>query len=514
VIHARAASALALALALAAPLAARAQAPEGFNVQTLEPAAPGDGFFTVSGATVPGDRVPSAALTLSWTREPLVLLRGDDTVPGGRLVHRQLWAVAQGALGIGKLLLVDVAAPVSLFASGSQAVPGLDRVDGTALGDLRVGARVPLGGLGPVRLAAGLDLWFPTGSRQAFASDGTFKARPKVIVAGELDHLVYGGELGFLVREDQDLAITRTGTAFSFAAAAAWRFGPFRAGPELYGRWQWSGETTSPVEGLLAAHWRHGIFDVGGAIGTGFDDAPGAAPFRVLARIAWVPGPKPKAEPPPPPPPPEPAPAPEPPPAPPPEPEPAPAAPPPAPEPAPEPPPAPPEPVTAPTPEPAPEPPAPPPPDRDGDGVEDAKDACPAAPGTASEDPGRNGCPVLAVVTEEKIEILQAIQFESGKDVIRAESEPILVQVASILAERPQLRVRVEGHTDDSGPAELNTRLSQRRADAVKTWLSGKGGIDPARLEAQGFGPTRPIDPAKTKEARAKNRRVEFRILD
>ncbi|HTN53222.1 MAG TPA: OmpA family protein, partial [Anaeromyxobacter sp.] len=120
----------------------------------------------------------------------------------------------------------------------------------------------------------------------------------------------------------------------------------------------------------------------------------------------------------------------------------------------------------------------------------------------------------LAVVTKEKIEILQAIQFETGRDVIRAESEPILRDVAEILRTHPEIaHVRIEGHTDASGKADLNLALSQKRAAAVERWLIVNGGVAGERLDAKGFGPTRPVASNATKDGRARNRRVEFKIL-
>jgi len=71
--------------------------------------------------------------------------------------------------------------------------------------------------------------------------------------------------------------------------------------------------------------------------------------------------------------------------------------------------------------------------------------------------------------------------------------------------------VRIEGHTDDQGPTHVNQRLSQERADAVRSYLIGKG-VSPARLRSVGFGPTRPLQPGESDTARAANRRVEFHL--
>ncbi|MBL0274550.1 MAG: OmpA family protein [Anaeromyxobacter sp.] len=479
--------------------AARGQAPAPFALQTYQPPPPGDAFLTVAGTDVPGHKVPSAALVFSWATEPLVLRVDGAVPPGGRIVHRQFWAFLQGAVGLGDRFLLDASLPVALYQSGSRPLGELPQVASTALGDLRLGLRTPLPPLAFIDAAAFAGLWLPTGSKDAFASDGAARVQVGVSASGNLGAIGYGGELGLLWRDAQDLAVTRTGSAVTWAVAAAWKQGPWRIGPEAFGRWQWDGTVTSPAELLVGGHWTHGAFDTSLGLGTQLDRAPGTAPVRVLARVSW-------RQPPPPPPAPPPAPPPPPPPAP--EPEPEPTPPPPAPEPVPVP---------------------PPPPDRDGDGIADPLDACPDQPGPASEDPARHGCPPpppppppppvpapapLVKLTAEKIEILQSIQFETGKDVIRPEGENVLRQVAEVLITHPELlKLRIEGHTDSKGAQELNVVLSRKRALAVERWL-GEHGVEAGRLTAEGYGPHRPIDTNATPAGRSRNRRVEFRILE
>ncbi|GEM_PF-1802550 len=118
----------------------------------------------------------------------------------------------------------------------------------------------------------------------------------------------------------------------------------------------------------------------------------------------------------------------------------------------------------------------------------------------------------LIKVTKKKIVIKQKIYFETGKAIIRPESFPVLDEIAQVLKDNPGLRIRIEGHTDSVGPASYNLRLSQKRANAVRNYLISKG-IDPSRLEAVGYGESRPIAPNTTPEGRAKNRRVEFVII-
>jgi outer membrane protein OmpA-like peptidoglycan-associated protein len=75
-------------------------------------------------------------------------------------------------------------------------------------------------------------------------------------------------------------------------------------------------------------------------------------------------------------------------------------------------------------------------------------------------------------------------------------------------------RVLIEGHTDSQGDRAHNVRLSEARAAKVLAWLVEKGRIDPARLEARGYGPDRPVGPNLTAAGRARNRRVEFKIVE
>jgi OOP family OmpA-OmpF porin len=103
----------------------------------------------------------------------------------------------------------------------------------------------------------------------------------------------------------------------------------------------------------------------------------------------------------------------------------------------------------------------------------------------------------------------QGILFETGKAEIRPESAPTLKQIGDALKEHPELRVRIEGHTDNVGTADANLALSEARAVAVKNRLVSEFGIDAARLESVGLGDTKPATPNTTPEGRANNRRVE-----
>jgi outer membrane protein OmpA-like peptidoglycan-associated protein len=130
----------------------------------------------------------------------------------------------------------------------------------------------------------------------------------------------------------------------------------------------------------------------------------------------------------------------------------------------------------------------------------------------ASTDPKRNGCPVLVEVERDRLRTLAPVFFATGEDRILPESEPLLRDIAEALRKNPDIRVSIEGHTDDTGSDAQNLDLSRRRAESVRRSLVELG-IDPGRLEARGFGRTRPLVPGATPEAREKNRRVELRVL-
>lgn len=113
-----------------------------------------------------------------------------------------------------------------------------------------------------------------------------------------------------------------------------------------------------------------------------------------------------------------------------------------------------------------------------------------------------------------KLSLPGAIVFETGKAVIKPESEPVLDQLKSFLDTKKQISlVRIEGHTDNVGAAKDNLKLSGDRALAVKNWLVNKG-IDGKRLIAVGFGDTKPVADNAKDEGRSQNRRTEFIIVE
>ncbi len=105
------------------------------------------------------------------------------------------------------------------------------------------------------------------------------------------------------------------------------------------------------------------------------------------------------------------------------------------------------------------------------------------------------------------------ILFAVSSDRIRPESTPTLEEIGEMLADHPELRIAIEGHTDSDGDDANNLELSGRRAEAVKQYLIETYGIDPGRLEAAGFGESNPTASNDTPEGKQQNRRVELVVL-
>lgn len=101
------------------------------------------------------------------------------------------------------------------------------------------------------------------------------------------------------------------------------------------------------------------------------------------------------------------------------------------------------------------------------------------------------------------------IHFDTGKATIMPDSESTLNEIVKLLQQNSDLKIRVEGHTDNVGGATANQTLSERRAQAVVAWLVAHE-VSGARLSAKGFGESQPVGDNSTEDGRAKNRRVEL----
>ena len=156
--------------------------------------------------------------------------------------------------------------------------------------------------------------------------------------------------------------------------------------------------------------------------------------------------------------------------------------------------------------------------DADQDGVCDGVDTCPETPANVRVD--ATGCPLQVSVREtELMETgmirIQDINFDTGKATIKKESFRVLDDVGGILSRWPQLRIEIGGHTDARGSDALNQKLSEARAKAVRDYLLNKfPELDPGQFTSVGYGERQPIATNTTTLGMAKNRRVEFKVLN
>jgi outer membrane protein OmpA-like peptidoglycan-associated protein len=164
-------------------------------------------------------------------------------------------------------------------------------------------------------------------------------------------------------------------------------------------------------------------------------------------------------------------------------------------------------------------------PDTDQDGLPDPQDDCPFDVGPEAN----KGCPVkiaqapakteaVAVqLTQEEQEIINKVfsnlQFETGKAIIKTTSYESLDELAALMQKKPSFKLKIDGHTDNTGSASFNKTLSLKRAEAAKTYLVSKG-VESSRITAKGYGKDKPVATNATSAGRSKNRRVEFLLIE
>jgi outer membrane protein OmpA-like peptidoglycan-associated protein len=121
--------------------------------------------------------------------------------------------------------------------------------------------------------------------------------------------------------------------------------------------------------------------------------------------------------------------------------------------------------------------------------------------------------PPRVVLTASSITIGDKVQFATGSSQILPVSFGLLDEVAQVLTANSQIELlQVEGHTDSTGTAAVNRKLSQQRAESVMKYFVSKG-VAGSRMKAKGFGPDKPIADNNTDEGKEQNRRVEFNIV-
>jgi len=564
---------VALASLWVAP-AVRAENPE-VNTQVFRPSPhPGD-LFTVRSSETTGGLVGGAQLLLSYGKNPLVFVDSTDHFPDHKVIEDQLSLDILGAIRFGERFSVGLAVPVFLVNDGQgEGFLAFDDVPGQALGDIRLSAKVGIllreaeqDGFG---LAVEVMGGFPTGTTDAFVGDG-WSLTPALIADLRIGPVLIAANLGAHVRSNAYLPFDTTiGTEF------IWRFGVgFDAVPdvlqiigEVYGSsHNYAKANATYLEGLLGAKIGIGDTGLGFTIGAGhaFTRGYGSVSYRIFGGLSWATPPvrdqdgdgiyddvdacptvpedldgfedgdgcpeadndkdsiPDKSD------------------------------------------------KCPNTPEDfdgfedmdgcpeadndkdgvldkddkCPNDPEDkdgfedddgcPDTDNDKDGILDADDKCPDEPEDKDNFEDEDGCPdpdndadgILDIdddcpndptnkcgvqINPCEIVITEKIFFEYDKDIIKPESFAIIDAVTSVVLSREWIEeLQVQGHTDSDGPDDYNLDLSQRRAEAVMRYMIEKG-VDAGRLQAKGYGETKPIATNRNKRGRAKNRRVQFII--
>lgn len=540
-----------------------------FDVQTFHPAAGPYSIFTLDTSPVLGHMEPSGAVVLNYASEPLVLQPsgGDETTP---FVDQQLAMHVLAGIGLFDIGELDVELPVYFVNdSGFSNTP----VEGGVIGDIALRPKVAILSREdfPVGLTGALDVTLPTGKQEALVGSKSVTAAPRVIADYRVANVTLATNLGVRIMQDSTIRNVQVGDSleYGFGAEAEFLHGLLRLGGEIYGNTELSNffgnADESPLEGILGAKVvTHSGLSVMAGAGGGLVGGVGAPEFRgfvglrysltetdadgdtirdaedkcprkaedldgfqdedgcpdpdndddgvpdVEDRCAQEAGPadndgcpvedkkqdkqeqdkqeQDKQEQ---------------------------------------------DKQAAPDadkdgiadaddlcPEQAEDkdgfedddgcPDA----DNDRDGVLDAADKCPQKPGLADDE----GCPPATKLAErdgKRIKLMSPVAFEAGKAKLDPKASAVLDQVALILRTSPDIaKVEIGAHTDEKGGAKVSQKLSDERAKAVETYLVEQAKVPADKLVAKGYGETQPIIASELEQARAKNRRIEFTIIE
>lgn len=463
-----------------APLLGSREAAAQVDAQRFEPAVTHDGWVNAEGSAVrhPDDAWAFGAW-LNYARHPLIIAEGTDLV--SPLVAGRASLDLLGSVSFGERLAVGLGLPVFLQHG--------DAASGAGVGDLRMVPKLAL--LSDLEDGVGLAL---AGEVRAPTHGGDFAggARslsfiPKLIV----DHRFPGGlrigaNVGVTLRENQSYLNVTQGDELVYAAAVGYRFGGLSGrteiGVELNGGVNLADAGDEEVALEALGFLRHALspqWQMTGGAGAGVLEGYGVPTWRVFIGASFTPTSHDRdydgvpdsrdqcvefAE------------------------------------------------------------------DRDGvedadgcpeedldgdsDGVSDNDDRCPTEKETINGRDDHDGCPDAGdprvIFDDGEFVVLDTIRFNTGSADVHPSAHSLLDQVALTLRAYPEIEhIRIEGHTDDTGPRELNMVLSQRRALAVKHYLVRRG-VSPRRLTLRSYGPDRPREAGTDRGARAQNRRVEF----
>lgn len=283
-------------LAVAQPLSAQSS---GFALDRFDIAEVGSDWFVGESLDLRGHMRFSIGLTGDWARNPLVEYYEDNDAAAADVVAHQVYTHLGANLILANRLRLGLNLPILVFQAGDGTRDGtVDAERGVAAGDLRLGADLRLLGEygSALSVAAGLQLYLPSGNREAFAGDGDIRVVPRVMIAGDIGTLAYSARLGVMFRpQNEDFGNVDMGHEVQFAGTFGIRFLDKRllVGPEIWGSTVVSEgnaalrTSETPFELLLGAHYRHRALLLGAGFGPGLNRGVGAPEFRLVGSIAY-----------------------------------------------------------------------------------------------------------------------------------------------------------------------------------------------------------------------------------
>jgi outer membrane protein OmpA-like peptidoglycan-associated protein len=458
---------------------------EGFDGQRLVPAAGAAGGFVIERTLVPHHGDWGLGVFLHYADDPVVIEDPDGDVIAEPLAEA-LTLDLIGSIGLFGPAELAVHLPVSLIYDGDPVSVGGETfaADG-GVGDLRLVPKLAFWRTTSFGAALAVPVRFPTGDDLALRGSPDVTVEPKLLLSFGAGRLAFGLNFGYLAHTG-DAPDGLGGDELTFGGALRYRLPTegedIALHVELFGGWNPDDEGPAfhelPVEGLLGAIF--GLspsWDLYVSASTGISDGVGAPDFRGLLGLRYTPvGFS----------------------------------------------------------------------DRDADGVYDGRDRCDDAREDRDEYEDEDGCPEAdndgdnirddddecpdtpedrggdgdgcpergrAEYRRGRMVVHGKIRFKTDSAELADSSDPILDDVARDMKRHKEIRtLRVEGHSDNKGDAAYNKKLSQERARSVRAALIRRG-VPGSRLEAVGYGEVRPVASNQTERGRAKNRRVEFRVV-
>jgi len=464
--------------AAAVMLAASSALADGFAADRFSPAPAGSDWFAQDSLDFGGTMRPSIGLELDWGHN---LIRARSGLDGGvklAILRNQTTARLNGSFVVADRLRFNLEVPFATFNSGQGNGGYLPAPSSAAFGDVRVTADALVFGLnGPLRAAVGVAVYLPSGSQGGYTSDGKVRVAPHLMGAGDLKNFSWAALAELQAGRDEAGNGAPVGTRIGLGLSAGYRLldKALLIGPEVNGSAvlfqgaRFHQGASSPVEANIGAHYSvNSDWKVGFAAGTALSSGVGGAVPHLIASLEWSPHPRPA--------------------------------------------------------------------ESDGPAWTPAPDLPPelinGVPVLASPLrplPGADDLPLLRVAPGDPMALAlppvssllingmiipdQHIEFDGETASLSKESEKPLQQVRQALFVNPQyLLAEIGVHTNYQGGDEKNLELSLKRADAIKTWLVNHG-IDPARLNAEGYGNSRPLVLGLSEANMKKNRRVEVKVL-